>query len=144
MATKSKLPVLVIPTGVDFKNFRKILYACDLKKVSSHLNILDTISQKYNADVHILTIENKLHVLDQNEEITEKILDELLENTNVKHFHKKSDDIEDGIINYIRENDIDMLVVTPHHHSVWHRITEKSITKRLLFHSKVPLLILPE
>jgi nucleotide-binding universal stress UspA family protein len=144
MATKSNVPVLVIPTGLDFKSFKKILYACDLKKVSNNLNVLDTISQKYNAEIHVLTIENKLHIISRDEEITEKILDELFENTNVKHFHKRNDDIEEGIISYVRENDVDLLVATPHHHSFWHRITEKSITKRLLFHARVPLLILPE
>jgi nucleotide-binding universal stress UspA family protein len=144
MASKSRIPIFVVPTGVDYRSFKKILYACDLKKVSSHLNVLDMISQKYEAEIHVLTIENKLHVLNQNEEMTEKIMDQLLENNNVKYFHKQSEDIESGIINYVKENDIDLLVVTPHHHSLWHRITEKSITKRLLFHAQTPLLILPE
>jgi nucleotide-binding universal stress UspA family protein len=137
-----KIPILAIPEKAVFSTFRNILYACDLKRLSIHLDLLLTIAKKNQASLHILTIENRIHFLNVNAMITDRIVDHIL--SDAEHHYSKGEDLENTILSYTEKNNINLLAVTPHHHSLWERINQRSVSKKLLFHSNIPLLILPE
>jgi nucleotide-binding universal stress UspA family protein len=59
------------------------------------------------------------------------------------HF-KESESIEEGILEYIENKDFDLLVVVAHQRSFWEELFHKSVSKSLVKHAKLPILILPE
>jgi len=58
------------------------------------------------------------------------------------HF-KENENIEEGILEYIENKDFDLLVVVAHQRSFWENLFHKSISKSLVKHAKLPILILP-
>lgn len=59
------------------------------------------------------------------------------------HF-RESENVEEGILDYIEDKDFDLLVVVAHQRSFWEGLFHKSISKSLVKHAKLPILILPE
>lgn len=59
------------------------------------------------------------------------------------HF-KESEDVEEGILDYIENKNFDLLVVVSHQRRFWEGLFHKSISKSLVKHAKLPILILPE
>ena len=53
-------------------------------------------------------------------------------------------DITHALNSFIEKHDADMLVMMPHRHEWLERIFRKSETKDMIFHTHVPVLILPE
>ena len=49
--------------------------------------------------------------------------------------------IEDAIINYTTENESDLLVVTTYTTTLLKRMFHHSVTKELMFHMQIPLLV---
>ncbi len=57
---------------------------------------------------------------------------------------KEATDIRVALSDFIREQHADMLVMMPHKHDWTERLFKKSETTNMIFHTKIPLLILPE
>jgi len=58
------------------------------------------------------------------------------------HF-KESENIEEGILDYIEQKNFDLLVVVSHQRSFWEGLFHKSVSKSLVKHAQLPILILP-
>jgi nucleotide-binding universal stress UspA family protein len=59
------------------------------------------------------------------------------------HF-RENENVEEGILDYIEDKDFDLLVVVAHQRSFWEGLFHKSISKSLVKHAKLPILILQE
>jgi hypothetical protein len=65
---------------------------------------------------------------------------------NVEHvfYFPEKEGLAEGIIEFATEHDADIIAVVPHRYGLLEGIFHKSTSKRLSFHTKVPLLALPE
>ena len=52
-------------------------------------------------------------------------------------------EFEESIEKYASENDVDMLVMVTYQRSFWDRIFHPSITRRMSYHTHIPLLAIP-
>ena len=60
------------------------------------------------------------------------------------HISEALENFEESIENYIKEHHIDLLTMVPRKHNIFDRLFgESSWTRRMVFHSNTPLLILP-
>ena len=60
-------------------------------------------------------------------------------------FHFRDDEnVEDGILNYIENKNFDLLVVVAHQRGFWEKLFHKSISKSLVKHATMPILVLPD
>jgi nucleotide-binding universal stress UspA family protein len=57
--------------------------------------------------------------------------------------HLTGEDFETTLQNFIRENDIDILVMVTYQNTFWSRIFNPSKTKRMSYHTNIPLLAIP-
>ena len=51
-------------------------------------------------------------------------------------------DVEEGIMQYSHDNNIDMICVIPQSYSFIEELFHKSLTKKMVFHSDIPLLVI--
>ena len=56
----SPVPVLAVPEQGDFKNFKNVVYATDLKHVQKELKTLIPYLEKFDSTVHLLHITPSL------------------------------------------------------------------------------------
>jgi nucleotide-binding universal stress UspA family protein len=143
---KVKCPILIIDTQVKYRQVSKIVLASDLKEVhnSEVLNPLKELAKLLNAHVHVLNVvrEPAELVPTTEEAIVGVKLEHSLEEVDHSFHYAENTDVVDGINEYVDENNIEMVAMIPRVHSVFRNIFQEPYTKRMAFHSRVPLLIL--
>ncbi len=144
LLTKASCPVLAIPKELKFSKVKRIVFASDFLKTDSEiLESLKEFVQLFHAELYVLNIvQSVLNVADAEEAVN--AMDIHHELKDVRHFFHDvhADDIIDGINKFIREYEIDMVVMIPRKHSRFVNFFREPRTKKLAFHASVPLLAL--
>lgn len=140
-------PVIVVPPGKEYGNgIRKIGFACDFEKVieSTPVKFLKTIVKEFGAELHVLNVdhENKHFKPETPEESI--LLHTLLEDLNPRYHFIDNADIEDGINDFVDNNNIDLLITIPKKHRLLDSLFKNSSTKQLVTQSHVPVMCVHE
>jgi nucleotide-binding universal stress UspA family protein len=148
---KSLVPVLAIPVSYQWKRPAKILLATN--HFETEPAILDTIfdlADCYGAKVQVVVFTNEAHdtalmFLEQDRKIPayEQMLKDQYKDKMIGVDHLFGTDFELVIQNYINHSQIDMLAMIPYKRSFADKIFHPSITKRMSYHTKIPLLAIP-
>lgn len=147
----SKVPVMVIPYEYEWKKPKNILIATNhFEKEPAILNFLFDLADLYKAKMQVAVFtneddDNTITLLEhtrktQEYEITlkKKYKEEMLTAT-----HLFGKEFEVTLEDYIGQNEIDILAMVTYQRSLWARISHPSMTKRMSYHTKIPLLAIP-
>jgi len=135
------VPVLTIPGATSLHNIDKVVFATDFKKIKDNtiLNYLRELCLSCDAELHLLNIN------ESPESITEKEAEEALElhqylfDVNHAFFFSKEKDTVKGIMNYMKEKNIDLLAMMPRKHGFFDTLFNDSTTDQIALHLGVPL-----
>lgn len=149
--SNSKIPVLAIPLEYDWSMPRKFLLAINnFNEVSDIIHPVFDLAGVFRAEVKVVvfTDEDNAEATDFLQD--EKGIQEAEEKLKVKYpnliisaEHLSGRDFENSINNYIAENNIDLLAMTTHKRSFIGNLFNRSITRKMSYHAKVPLLSIP-
>ncbi len=142
----SNIPVIIIPEKAMFFKPTTILYASDV--------FLDITIQPIDSIQWITDFfRSKLYVV----RIVKDDYEKLLEEVNVPHRLRAgltiinttfqfpvNKNISDGLNDFMNVQPVDMLLMKSHKHEWIERLFTKSETKDMVFHTHIPVLILPE
>lgn len=137
----STTPILAFPKSFKFKSKLKFAFAYDLKKIENkqNMDLLLDLAKKLNSKIHAFHVSGE----DKSQEAYHQ-LKELIPAENFTMETELYDNIDNGILNYITNNEIEILAVIPRKHNFLDRIFHESHTKEIANYCKIPLLILPE
>ncbi len=142
--THTKVPVMIVPHNNSFSGIKNVMLATDLKKVveSTPANYIRNILEASKASLHVVNIYE-----DQSELFSEKIYQQELLHAMLKDyspaFHLiNNDNFVDGINEYVDKNNIDLVIAIPKKHGFFAGLFKERHTKKLAFHTHVPLLYL--
>jgi nucleotide-binding universal stress UspA family protein len=143
---KSNIPVLVVPEKAKFKGFDKIAFAVDLHEVKDNkiFNPLLELALLFNSSVKLFSVKKDVKEPLTMQQAFEKLnLDKVFEK--VPHtFHlAKDESVVNAIDDFIKVSKADLVVTIAQKHSFIDVLLNKSITRDLAFHTKVPLLSMP-
>lgn len=141
----STTPVLVVPPDAVFKAIQQIGFACDFQKIeqSTPVAVIKEWVDTFNAGLSVLNVEkDKSSVRDTAEQSL--VLYSLLQDLRPKYFYVENSDVETGISSFAEDNQLDLVVVIPRKHRLLELLFQKSHTKELVFHSRVPILSVNE
>jgi nucleotide-binding universal stress UspA family protein len=145
---KVKCPVLAISSDVKFKPIKNIAFACDYKEINDRqlLEPLKEFANLFSAHISIVNVVRETAELIPNTDqaIAGVKLEHSLEGTEHSFHYTQHNDVVEGINHFVTENHIDMVVMIPRMHSVLRNIFHEPQTKRMAFHTHVPLLSLHE
>jgi nucleotide-binding universal stress UspA family protein len=137
-------PVLAIPWQARYKEIKHIGFAYDGESVDyTVVQPLISLTKLLHTDIkifHVKTNGNKK----RGQSDPEALLNQFFETVNYVYTDFYENDIEEGIGKYILEQDIDILAMIPRKHSLFYRLFNSSITRKMAFHTYVPLLAIPE
>lgn len=142
---KAKCPVLAIDKYVKFRSIKKIVLACDYTETNnkSILNPLKEFANLFKSHIYVLNVVRELETIPTiNEAVAGIKLDHLLEGVNHSFHYAKSEDVIEGINDFVEEKKIDMVIMIPRMHTALQNLFHEPNTKRMAFHTKVPLLTL--
>lgn len=138
-------PVLVIPEGVDFKDYDHILFASDLVKTpEEHLRTMMDIAVAAEAELHIVNVgtEERKEVM---EKAVKRLEDEHLYDQVSHHWEfVENENVLEGLESYIDSHpEIDMLVIVSHERRDWlERFVSPRLTKKLVHHPFLPTMVI--
>jgi len=136
-------PIITVPPGAKFSDVKKIGLACDLKNVVDTVPVdeIKTLLHDFNAELHVLNTGKK-DVYDNDIVFQSGLFQEMMNGLVPDYHFISSEDIDDGILDFVEKNHIDLLIVLPKRHSLLDKLIHKSHTKQLVLHSHVPVMAL--
>lgn len=143
---KITIPLLVIPEQAGYMPVTKMVLASDIMpEPGSHtLDLLQEIAQHFSAKVFIVRVasnrfEEVYELLDRPEKFgrLRKIVD-------VQYEYRKNKRVVKTLNDFVEDRGINMMVMVPHRHSLMDKWFFKSITRSMIWHTVVPVLVLPE
>ena len=144
LVKKADCPVLVIPENSKKNTVKKISLVLGKNEIDrpNSLHTLLTISQKFDAKVNVLTIQNTPGSFgySKNDEKNENTIMYYLENFYSEHTFIENEDIVEGIFSYAHKHDVDMIVILPRNHAKRNNPSEGLLTEELVLRTKVPIL----
>ena len=148
---KTTIPVLTIPAAIDLEEPDAVLFATNhFEKNTTILKKIINISSLFSASVHVVVFKEKdreKHAdLIYNEEQLNDYLRFLKETYPAVVFKGElleGKDFEMSIDDYSNEHGIDIIAMVTYPKSFLERLLQKSVTKRMAFHSTIPILAIP-
>lgn len=136
------VPVLTVPSECEFTELKKIGFATSLKETDkASLHELIALAKPLNAKIECL------HVVQDDDTAYEAVLNNWIAEfspLNV-HFHTyEGDDLEETIYDFIDTYEINLVCVVKRQLNFLEKLFTTSLTKKLAYHSYVPVLALRE
>ncbi|MBW8685867.1 universal stress protein [Chitinophaga rhizophila] len=139
-------PVLIIPAEVTFRPVRKIVFACDFKKVGTSTPVypLKRLLSVFQAELHVLNIDKDGKGLSTETPEASLLLDTLLEGYHPKYHFIDHSNVVEGIMEFADREKADLILTIPRKHGLFESIFKRSRTAQLAFHTHIPLLAIHE
>jgi len=144
LSQKAPCPVLIIPQGASLRTPEKIIFATDFKNLAD-VHILDPLKEVasgFKSDLMLLHIyKDEKSLVDENVELVDE-LSEYFEIDKFDYYFLEDDDTLKGIEDFISGYRADMLTVVSQERNFFDGLFHSSLTKKLIVHSEIPLLVL--
>jgi nucleotide-binding universal stress UspA family protein len=131
-------PVLAIPKEAKPEQFKRIAYATAFEKADNHaVDELLAFSRTIGASLHFIHVETDPDIGGEGEMIEMKDYPVYFSDFTIVN----SRNVQEGLDRFIQEKEMDILALFIPKRRLWERLFHQSVTKRMTFHTKVPLLI---
>lgn len=139
----SPVPVLAIPQNALSKSIDNIVYAYDdIRSNMPSFQRLLNFSEIYNSEITLLHI---IETGNDTEEKNKKAFEEIkntIGSDKIKLALVTEENVLEGINDYISSNDVDVLAMAIKKRNLLDKIFNRSLTKKMAYHTKIPLLAL--
>ncbi|HMW39873.1 MAG: universal stress protein [Saprospiraceae bacterium] len=144
VATHSKVPVLLIPGRTEEISLRKIVYASDYSSASlANIFYIMRLAHQYDGRVDFIHVS---HRSPEEESIKEIKLKQLLEEIHPSARYRfdiiDRHEVADALYDYAAQQQADLVVTVHKSRDFWQRIVERSLSGKLAFEAKMPVLVL--
>lgn len=135
----SAVPVLVVPELAQFKKMRNVVYATDLKHIEKELKLLVPYLQQFNSVVHLVHVASSATQVSAIEDKIEAVVQKSgYKNVIIRVLVNRN--VDEAIDHYVAASKADLLTTFTHEHGFYDKLFDRSITRKMAFQSKVPLL----
>ncbi len=142
----SNCTILAVPDDYNFQVLKSLAFPTDFsKKYEKHqfLPMIELASLwKTKIEVVHVAVEFELN---EQQLINQKLLKERLAVLDVTFSNIDFEgNVEQTLEKFMNDTQVEMMAIIQYHHSFWEKIIGEPVVKKATFHTKVPLLILPE
>ena len=139
---QTKIPVIVVPGGAKYNSVKNVMFACDFKKVIETTPVLPikNILDATKASLHVVNIYNGDKEITADKTRQQELLLSLLKDYKPEFHFEKNEDFIEGINHFVDANSIDIIITIPRKHKLFEGLFRERHTKKLAFHSHVPLM----
>lgn len=138
-----EIPLIIVPPNVKYKKIKNLAYACaydeDIEKTTSLIKVRN-LNKIFDSVLSVLHIIPENHLLNEEESYVDNYVETKLATTDHRTYIITENKISEGIINFIDNHKIDMIIVEPKKHSLFYSLFHSSVTNDLAFLSPVPVL----
>jgi nucleotide-binding universal stress UspA family protein len=142
MVNRNVCPVIIVPPHSRFKGIKNILLASDFKDVDNTIpaKSVKSILDLFQSDVHVVNVDSEHFV-----ELTEAYKEEkakmeiILEGYKTQYSFIRQYDFIEAIGQFAADKNIDLIMTMPRKHSLLSKMFVTSNTKKLAYHSELPI-----
>ncbi|MEO8413205.1 MAG: universal stress protein [Ginsengibacter sp.] len=143
LAQTCNIPVIIVPEKAGYTTPKKLVYATDAVVPGSTIPVeLKEVTTLFDSRLFVVKVVN-----DNSEcqsDTNTAIPHDESGNSQVTFKYVVDTDINRALDKFTRRHAADMLVMMPHKHDWLEKLFKKSETKEMIFHTNIPILILPE
>lgn len=147
MVKANVCPVMIIPPNAIYKQIKNVVFTSDFKNVESTTPIssIQKLLRAFKPTLHILNVDHDHYV-----EVTEKYktererLENMLAEFNPQFYFIRMYDFQDAVSSFTADHHIDLIITVPRKHNFLTGLYRTSYTKRLAYHSHVPIIAVHE
>lgn len=139
---KSPIPVLAIPHNATYNGINNVVYAYDdIKTCLPSFKRLLEFASIWNSEITLL------HIIEssQTEAMNMKEFDKMKSSIayeKIKLVLIKEEGVLEGINDYVNKNNVDVLAMAVRKKTLLDKIFSRSLTKKMAYHTKIPLIAL--
>lgn len=140
-------PVMIIPPDAKFEGLKKVLFTSDFKDVArTHpFPVLQKIMNMFKPELQIVNVDEEHYVeLTDEYKLERSAMEDKLGMYNPEFAFLRSFDFIDGVNALVESRDIDAIITLPRRHGVFSQLFKTSHTKKLAYHSSVPIIAIPQ
>lgn len=143
IAERDVCPVLIIPPDAKFSGIKNVALASEMKEVETttpalHIN---NVLEMFNARLHIVNVDSTIHVaLTEEKKKEREKIKKLFKKFSPEFYFIGTSDFTDTIEQFAADQSIDMIITVPHYHNFYGKVFGGSNTKKLVYHSSVPVM----
>jgi nucleotide-binding universal stress UspA family protein len=149
---KSNIRVLVVPEDAKFSTPKTILYASDIMPDANieYLDQIRDITETFGSKVYVMkVVQEEYAQINEYAQVFEQIhtqggLRPELKKLGASFQYPVDSNIRHALNEFAGKHHVDILVMMRHKHDWLERLFIKSETKDMIFHTHIPILVIPE
>ncbi|EAR00078.1 universal stress protein [Maribacter sp. HTCC2170] len=138
-------PILAVPDEHDFKRLNAVVFPTNFTHVigEEDLQSILEMASIWNAKINVLQIAEE-YVLSEMQKKNKELLSKRLNGLD-HQFHRVEmwNNVADAVNDFSKKEDIDLIVLINYPHTFLEKLTRESVIRKMAFHTKIPILILP-
>lgn len=134
-------PLITVPPHIGFSQIKKICLACDFSNVidSTPVEEIKRLVNDFHPELHVVN-SGKEETYEPDLVFESGMLQEILAPLKPQYHLITGENTDEGIISFVESKDIDLLITLPKRRGLLEKLAHKSISKRLVLHSQVPVM----
>jgi nucleotide-binding universal stress UspA family protein len=140
---KNLYPVMIIPPDARYNGINNVAFASDFKNVeeTTPSDLISSILEIFNPKLHIFNVNKDIYISipDEMNEQKEK-MQKMFIKYDTEFYFLTMNDFYSAVDNFVKDYNIDILITIPKHQSNSTSLFKSSHTKRLAYHSHIPIL----
>jgi nucleotide-binding universal stress UspA family protein len=136
-------PVMIIPPKAVFSGIKNVIFTSDFKDVSrtTPFESLKRILDLFKPNLNILNVDSEHYIeLTDEYKIERQAMEDKLTAYNPNFSFLRAYDFLDGIGRVIETNNVDAIITVPRKHNFLSQLFKTSHTKKLAYHSHLPII----
>lgn len=140
-----KVPVIALPEDANIGRMKHIALAGDYRNVPEHdsIHLIADIVKAFMAQLHVIHIDQGDVLVKEQIDIA-RSMDKYLKHINHSFHFRKAEDVEEGLLEFASEANIELVAMISKHHSFLERLRHGSHTKKMVLDIPMPLMIIQE
>ncbi|MFI5203159.1 MAG: universal stress protein [Flavobacteriales bacterium] len=146
VAKHCKKPVIIVPEDASWMPLKEIVFACDFKGIED-INGLDffmSLVEQDHANIKILNVIEPGHLPSAEESLNGVKTDHVFSKLKHSYHIIENTNVEKGIEQFLADKKTQLIVMVRRNHHWFERLLSGGHTKKMPYHSHVPVLVLHE
>ena len=147
MARQGICPVIIVPPNARFKKIQNVMLLSDFKNVKSTTPVaqIKQILDSFKPNLHIVNVDSEHYIqLTEDYKRERDWMEKTFEDYKPEFYFIRLYDFLDATSNFTVDQNIDLIVTVPRKHSFLSGLYKTSHTKKLAYHSHIPVAAIHE
>jgi len=146
VARNGTVPVIIVPPKAIFTKIEEVMLVCDFNKVveTTPVQPIKQILDASGAKLFVLHVDKENSNWSPDTPFESLMLDTLLEGYKPQYHFENNNNFVEAVNIVAQERMIDLIITIPKKHGLFEGLFHASATKKLAYHSHVPIMVIHE